>query len=437
MGVVRRSAEHVDGRHEYLSQPGFSRLWPLVRKKYESYGRAAGAIRLTNLTDEERQALEGLLAINLWGRSAIKISLSQLEEALQNTRFHLSLTDCFDLLYGDEWATREKREERERRAWERFCSWAMRGAKQEQVRRWVKRLIEGNGLGYRTFLQCFHGFAEQGTCHEWIIALRALESLPAKGELLPVFSARTTGDPHGLDRSTLAGRMFYWGMVELFSPEEAEKMDELADEENSMEALAPSEQRRRQYEKAGLFLDDVSSVVWVTGWKGFHEEAVAVPLLTLVGREKVNLPGVPHLYVVENPSIFSAFIDHWQRKGKSLPFPLVCTSGQPSLAALCLLDRTEKDGTQIYYSGDFDVKGLEIAIGLRQRYGERWHPWHMDGEVYRLVDHPHLPAFSEGEKNLLARLRVVWDSNLPAIMREKGKKVFQEHILPQLLQDWE
>jgi uncharacterized protein (TIGR02679 family) len=225
-------------------------------------------------------------------------------------------------------------------------------------------------------------------------------------------------------------------MVELFSHEKIEEKDEPTDWANGMEKLAPSEQLRDQYERAGLLLDDVSSIVWLAGWKGFHEEAVALPLLTIAGREKENLPGVPHLYVVENPSIFSAILDVWHRKGKPLPFPIICTSGQPSLAALCLLDRTEKDGTQIHYSGDFDVKGLEIAIGLRQRYGERWKPWHFDAKVYLSVNHPQLPLLSESERNQLSRLQVAWDEELPAIMRERGKKVFQEHILHQLLQDW-
>lgn len=48
--------------------------------------------------------------------------------------------------------------------------------------------------------------------------------------------------------------------------------------------------------------------------------------------------------------------------------PLICTSGQPSVAALRPLDLLTGEGTQLFYSGDFDGKGLFIAAQLCARY---------------------------------------------------------------------
>lgn len=55
--------------------------------------------------------------------------------------------------------------------------------------------------------------------------------------------------------------------------------------------------------------------------------------------------------------------------------PIVCISGQPSVAVLRLLDMAVAAGATIRYSGDFDVKGLQMAISLRKRYGDAWAAW--------------------------------------------------------------
>ena len=41
------------------SQPGYRRCMEELRKKWESYGRAGGRIRLTDATQEERRLLGG------------------------------------------------------------------------------------------------------------------------------------------------------------------------------------------------------------------------------------------------------------------------------------------------------------------------------------------------------------------------------------------
>jgi uncharacterized protein (TIGR02679 family) len=413
-------------------------MWVLVSKKYESYGRAAGTVRLDGLLQEEREALEGLFAVNMLGRSEFKFRLAELDRALQETKFKLSLSESLRLLNGDDWMTRQEQLAIERRSWERFCRWAVDHAENQVLRDWIEQLSSGLGGGYRVFLECYKGYRENGNSPEWAAALTALEQLPAHNERLPVFAARTTGDPHGLDRSSLAGRIFYWGMLALQGDiEEAlSKTEPDMSSDVVVEGISQSETIREQYGRVGIVLDDISSIVWVAGWGDFAKDPVAMPLLTVERLDATGFSPVAEVFVVENPSIFGTILDRESHDG-ALPFPIVCTSGQPSLAALRLLDRMTNERSRIYYSGDFDVKGLTMAIGLSQRYGSRFVPWRLDRETYQAAVQRNFPDFSEAEIQALERLQISWDDRLVKAMRQSGKKVFQEQILDVLLKDWE
>ena len=52
------------------------------------------------------------------------------------------------------------------------------------------------------------------------------------------------------------------------------------------------------------------------------------------------------------------------------------------MAALTLLNLllSATPVNRLHYSGDFDVKGLQIAAYLMERYPGRCFPWHIDAE---------------------------------------------------------
>lgn len=420
---------------DFLTQPGLQRMWPLIRKKFESYGRIAGSIRLSELSDKEREAFEGLFSINMLGQSEIRIQLRDLDDALQETRFRLSVVDSLRLLYGEDWMTRQEQRETEQRSWERFCDWATHIVGTERLKVWIEQLRSGRGLGYRTFLECYKEFSETGTSTGFEKATIALQQLPANQERLPVFAARTTGDPHGLDRLSLAGRVFYWGMLAIQDHLDS-GTEEQTDLDSESENLTQSEAVRTRYAFAGIQLDDISSIVWVAGWGGLTESPVALPLWTVERLGSSSFPSVTDVIVVENPSIFGTLVDLSSKTGTPLPFPVICTSGQPSLAALKLLDKMTDEQSRIHYSGDFDVKGLAMGIGLSQRYGDRFLPWRFDAATHQMAVRSTHPEFSETETNALQRMKVPWDDRLLDVLIMTGRKVYQEQILELLLEDW-
>lgn len=251
-------------------------------------------------------------------------------------------------------------------------------------------------------------------------------------------------------------------------------------------ALVPlerdSEAIRRQYRDAGLLLDDLSSYVLIGGvdysgveysygltlrmvekWSGKltpeEEELVRRKRDIPAGRlADASRPSecfmhaalyTGRVYVTENPSVLSGILDRihaWDfaasgsnagNPRRVIWSPLVCTSGQPSHAAIRLFDCLTRLGIQIYYSGDFDLKGLEIATALQKRYPGFWNPWGLKYEALLFLKNNQdgimgvLP-FSEEEQDTVRRLEICWDDQLPEALG--NTKVFEEMIFSYL---WE
>ena len=75
----RECANYFKTRAEYR------RCFEELRKKWQSYGRAAGRITLAGTSEQERQAIGGVLGKNFYGET-IRFSFSEFEKGLQKTR---------------------------------------------------------------------------------------------------------------------------------------------------------------------------------------------------------------------------------------------------------------------------------------------------------------------------------------------------------------
>lgn len=146
----------------YLRQPGFVRLWPLVREKYAQLGRVGGSVLVRGVSEVEREALAGLLVRNLHGQSHVAVRLDRLDVALQATKYGISLEDCLLHLYPDELLTRREQRFAEEESWRQFCAWARQTVDVPQLGAWVDALENRTGVGTRTFLECYAEFRAAG-----------------------------------------------------------------------------------------------------------------------------------------------------------------------------------------------------------------------------------------------------------------------------------
>jgi uncharacterized protein (TIGR02679 family) len=269
-----------------------------------------------------------------------------------------------------------------------------------------------------------------------------LDQLPQQGtpERLALFAQRTSGDPHALDPDRAAGRLLLLALSDLANGREEGSASLTKSPQDRAQAL-------RLYNNSGLLVDMISSSVAVFNLaEAVFLDGTPDPLVQAAGKRVLLLPMrqllewkrvVPAsatIYAFENPQVFEEVV---AALGSVATLPtLVCTSGWPSAAALTLLQQLleESPDNSMYYSGDFDLKGLQIAAYLGARYPGRCHPWHFDQAAYEVALKADGVEARASELSMLNALPEVFTS-LVAIMQQKQKWAFQEGIVDLLVED--
>jgi len=470
--------QRVKEIHAFFSEPGLARFIAAARDTYRRRG-ISGFVRVPQLSVEECDSLAGLLG-ELWKPGDdLKFPVRDLENILRQSVFAISIREWLACLDGEVVLTRAEEEQQAEKMWNHFIDEALQamrsGPLPVRIIEWVEGLRKGAVQGSR-ILRRMHTQSPEEARQQLVFCLEALcrvgelkqkkegqveSELPEKLIRLPVLAAKVAKNAHAFDFKYPAGRLLWYGLQEVFTREgdnrssySPDSMDSDEDWESSSmgslnenDAVDPvrSLEIRKTYRFAGVADDDISSqvILFAPQLTAREEELV----LTL--RQVERLPSMPilsGLYVVENPSVFATLLDgtlrcERQKNGTSygsLPI-LLCLNGQPSAATIRFLDRcletNDHKDLPLYYSGDFDVKGLAIAQGLAKRYGKHFVSWRMSLADYERYIHWGI-ALSNSEKEQLQKTMVEWDASLCASMSSMGIKVHQEIFVEELLHDW-
>lgn len=399
---------------EYFHNDVFKRLMSLCRNKYISLSHIGGSVILKNASDEERSAIGGLLG-RVYDGSDIKVALKELDKALLNSRFHIGLEELLKLYFKDELITRSDRLTAEKSEKENFFNDICIEYKGSTAADWVQYMLENKNVFSKRYNE-----DRKLLRHDISIVCRALGKL-GKPQLLPVFAAEVSGDPHMLDDGTSCGQLFNHAIMYLTGTDQIKNTSD----------------RSELLEKAGLYSDMVSSFVYCKNirlydgngehpaYKAFLErnEAFTLNIGNLTDIERAEALNNT-LYIVENPAVFTALAR--RTKGVSL----ICTAGQPKGACISLLGFTSN--TRMYYSGDFDMGGINIAQRLFGMF-KNMLPWHFSPDDY-------IKALSDKRltDTAVKSLREVQSPYLKEtvqLMIKTGFAGYQENILELLIND--
>lgn len=360
----------------FQSRPGYRRILGEILKKYQSFGRPAGTIRLDNATSEEYDAARGI-----FGRPfspPLRFQTAQFEAAIQDSPYQgASLKEVLELYFHTEIKTKHELRQTQDSHFSSLLSLALERTENETSQRWLHALNHKQGHGY-TLLRREAAKDLDSAQLSLLQACQSIDWLERNSQRdirLAVLSAQVTSNPHALDSETLCGKLFLCLLAFRSGQETPEN----------------AEQRDILYYKNGILCDSISSLVTQVGlvlctekeehpaYRLFREnhEICTLSLSSLARLTGVRSPS-EQVYIVENEMVFTQLCDH----AAQFHSPLICTSGQPSVAALRLLDLLAAENTQIFYSGDFDGKGLSIAAQLCARYPKLLIPWHMAPEDY-------------------------------------------------------
>ena len=374
----------------FKEREGFERLLKESKEKYKSLGKIGGSVKLTLLSKVEQDTYEAFFQKRYPIGEEIRISLSSIEKKISESRFgEFTFLEILETYFGKKLISKKElqtgKDKRIEQYWHEFAEeyegtfsgeWIkmLQGKKPALYHEINRRLVEG---GKRST----SGVPSQSIQIAQLKILLAVgNSLPIFKNLverLPVFATRVTGDPHFFDEGTVGNR-FLTSMIQYYLEQRQLDLVEIT--------------KIQQYYEVGILKDDLLNYTTVYGFrmlkndgqehlgvKGFFEEKqpfhLTLRTLSHIGQVEAMRKRV---YILENSGVYSELVD--RLAGEDIP--LICTNGQLHLSSQILLDKLAKDGFKLYYSGDFDPEGIEIAWKLKKRYGECFYYWHYGLEDY-------------------------------------------------------
>lgn len=410
----------------FRKYPVYGRLFAAMRKKYASLGHLGGSFVLADLTEEDRNVLSGFMGMDLGQEKTVKVSFSVLLKALKKSRFHALTWEEILVEYSGKPLLIKKEEKQQSREEQRqFWQKCLSQCTSDDVRSWLSGILLEHRQGYRAIEKLYNADrAETAVLLKNIV--RALEHLPVNGkrkQFLPVFAAEITGNPHYFDDGTTACKLLLNYGVYRFGQADVR--------------LSGIEQRESVLYQMGILRDELSNsciAYNVEGWKedggaheglrGFYREGQAFQLtlnvLSGLTRLKTAYECYHRVYIVENPAVFS----YLTRKYRENTF--LCTMGQLKLACYAAMDLFPETYT-FYYAGDFDPDGLQIAQGLKRRYGERLVLWNYKREFYEQAV-SDLAIDSVGMKKL-EKINVPELEEIRECLLENKRAAYQERML--------
>ncbi|MEG6567939.1 TIGR02679 family protein [Thermoanaerobacterium saccharolyticum] len=418
-------AEDIDF---FKRNKGYERIFKAIRDKYKSIGRIGGVIKLDDLTDSEKVVLSNHFKKDFSKRKSVNIDVNKFAETFLNTRFEeYNLIDILESYFDEKLTSKKEEMHQYENEKEKFFNSFLSEYEGTKCWQWLKSIYENKAIGIRTINQRYDSDPTllkrdiKYVCD----ALNRLPVYDGKKLRLPVFSSHITKDPHGFDADTDCGKMFINALATVFGVSDVKNSEEIA------ELLY----------RSGIVIDEISNFVTLKGLLAYSKgkcdkvfeaaygcnEILQMPLYNLSVLDRIESP-YKKVFVLENPGVFLSVCDIIKK-----PVPLVCAYGQPRLSVLVLLDMLYKNGTDIYYSGDFDPEGIQIAQRLFKRYPDRFHFWRYDVEDYikALSD----KTLSESRLKMVDKIDIVQLNPLVDKMKTLKKAGYQELILDDIIKD--
>lgn len=378
----------------------YNKLFSALRKKYASLGHMGGIIKLTNLSSDEKNDLEGFFKKDFGAEKDVKISFTLMDKALKSSKFaSLAWEEILTTYFNEPLIINKQKREKEANSKNAFFDKCIQNIPtshiSQNIAKWFEDVWKQNSKGSQILIKMYNddGKDKENTymfIKKLFIAFSTLPCLENKMLGLPVFAATTTGNPHFFDLNTPTSKLLI-SFIESLPFINAEIKDI-----KDTKQISNTEYIENLFYKAGILKDNVSNMCLAygihankkdgsihEGIEGYYreKEPVQLTLKTLSTLQNIwagstyHNTGVEKIYIVENPAVFSYLTDLYPDK------TFICGNGQFKLAFYITLELL-KDKNLLYYAGDFDADGLLIAQKLKNRYPSQVTLWGYKPKYY-------------------------------------------------------
>lgn len=369
----------------YFKQEGFQRLFAQMRKKFQSLGHFGGILHLEHLSDVEKSTLNGFLRKDLSKQDSLSISIKKIRGLLLDTKFaDIPLETILSLYYkDDELISNRQKQQVYLDEQQLFFKTLLAPFLHTPAMKWITAIMDEQNGGQQLLFRRYDADKEKLKL-QLPLVLTALNNLPKFANMkkrMPIFASEITGNPHAFDENDAMFPLLIQGICFLVDVPYFTNMD--------------AEAKMNVLYEAGILKDDISSFTIVYNLYAYHEQEELMgwrlfaqkhePLLLSLANldTATEIHSEKHLFIVENPSVFSALLEYC-KEAQIKNVSLICTYGQLRVASIQILDMLVQHGQSFYYAGDFDPEGLQIAQKLCQRYQQTCILWRYDVSDYQM-----------------------------------------------------
>lgn len=345
----------------------YKSIFKEIGNKYKTYERFTGSFTIKAKSEDEIYVLSNFDS-NVFYTNRAKINVSKVVNLFESKLRENTFKELVEYVLREEITSNKKVKNLKIDEKNKFYSDILKNCNRMLGATWIQESIVQKQYGYNLLSKYYKQYRDNSDLDSYkntlITIIQAIENLPYKGnkyENIAIFSAKNTKNPHFFDKNTLAGNLLVHAISYILKENYPKKVDEL----------------NEIYYKVGLLKDEVSNHTTIYGFTGYkdNEEVSAItkykewkePLqISMSNLLKIDSLKCENnkVFIFENPSVFN------QIRLNIENITSICTSGQLNLSSYMILDKIS-NVDEIYYAGDFDPEGIDIANRLRNRYGNK------------------------------------------------------------------
>lgn len=406
----------------------YIRIMEQLKSKFSSYGESRGKILIKNATREECDAASEIICPKVgYEPPELSFTVKAFEKGLSHYG-DVSLKDVLESYYGITLHTNAEQVAERNEKKKAFESRLLSLYKEKPCGKWLSEMFSSRAYGYKTVMAQFGDDpdgAEKLICSV-CNAINSRYETDFEPIGLPVLSAEITGNSHYFDQKEAAGKLLISALGFL-----------------SGKTGNSSEEVKEIYFCFGIEPDSITSACAMLGVRLLNDSGEEhrafkvfadngeIAMLSAANLTNINSAVCDRktVFAVENPAVFMALVPIVKQNG----FAMICTSGQLKMCVIKLLDMLIKSECSIYYAGDFDPEGLQIADKLISRYKGYIHIWRMSIDDYLMIDKTE--PISESRMKKIEKLKNEGLRKLGEIIRTEGKAGYQELLINEMAKD--
>ena len=403
-----------------------------VSLKYKSFERFAGSFTI-KAKDTQEMAVLQIFDDKVFENGTAKIKVSQVVKLFENVLDKVSFLDFLRYVLNDDIISNKELKnleiENENYFYKTILSKYTNHDNSSAIK-WFTNCIDEKKYGYnivkKYYNECLKDNNLDNLKNTILNVLKAIDQLPYQKheyKSIPIFATEITRSPHFFDRNQMGGTLLKYGIAYVLN----EKIPNNIRDLNTL------------YYKVGLLKDEISNQTTIYKLKAYKDskEVKAIkeynlwdePLqLSISNMLKIDSFECidDEIFIFENPSVFEQVKLNLDKE-KSL----ICTSGQLNLSSYMILDNIS-NLKKIYYAGDFDPEGIDIAYKIKERYKDKVEFLFYTKEIY--MDIKSEENISDRRIKIIQNIHCEQLDSLIKTILESKKAAYQEMIISKYIE---